>query len=101
MAHTLGTVTARASSAGNPITASIANLAGETVIVVMLNVIGGTTRTGGSLTWGEFTLTQANSAQIAAATPEASAELWYLLNPPPGTKTLTIPNTAAQTIKYT
>jgi hypothetical protein len=101
MAHTLGTVTARASSASNPITASTVVLPGETVLCVLLNVIGNSARTGGALTWGGDALSQASTTQIAASTPEASAELWYLLNPRPGTQTLTIPNTAAQTIKYT
>ncbi len=100
MAHTIGSLPARASSAGNPITFSQAVAAGETVLVVMLKVNGATNRAGGSLTWGEFTLTQANSTQKAAASPEASAELWYLLNAPPGSQTLTIPNSGALTIFY-
>lgn len=101
MAHTIGTITARASSTSNPITASIANLIGETVMAVLLKTVGATDRAGGALTWGEFTLTQASTTQKAAASPEAGAELWYLENPPAGTKTLTIPNTGAATIKYT
>lgn len=100
MAHTIGSLPSRASSAGNPITFSQAVAAGETVMVVMLKVNGATDRAGGALTWGEFTLTQANSTQKAAASPEASAELWYLLNPPVGSKTLTIPNTGALTVFY-
>lgn len=100
MAHTIGSLPARASSAGNPITFSQAVLVGETVLVVMLKVNGATNRAGGALTWGEFTLTQANTTQKAATSPEASTELWYLENPPPGTKTLTIPNTGALTIFY-
>lgn len=103
---TRNSLVARTSSAGNPISQSVAVTADDDVIVVMLNVIGATARTGGALTYNSQTLTQANSTQIAAASPEASAEIWYLLNPVPrlmaaGTYTLTIPNTAAQTIKYT
>jgi len=98
MAHTIGQLPARASSASNPITASVQVLAGETVFVVMLKTVGATDRAGGALTWGEFTFTQANSTQKAAASPEAGTELWYLLNPPAGTKTLTIPNTGAATV---
>lgn len=100
MAHTIGSLPARASSAGNPITFSQAVAAGETVMVVMLKVNGATDRAGGALTWGEYTLTQANSTQKAVTTPEASTELWYLLNPPATTRTLTIPNTGALTIFY-
>jgi hypothetical protein len=66
----------------------------------MLHVAGGTARAGGALTLGSYTLTQANSTQKAATSPEGSAELWYLLNPVPGAYTLTIPNTGALTVRY-
>ena len=88
----------RTSSAGNPITFSYTVEAGDNVIVLLLKVNGATNRAGGSPTWGSDTFTQANSTQKAATSPEASAELWYLLNPTPGTQTLTIPNTGALTI---
>lgn len=101
MAHTYALGQARTSSSGNPITVSFAVAAGVTVLGVMLKVNGATDRAGGALTWGEYTLVQANSTQKAAASPEAGAELWYLLNPPAQTKTLTIPNTGALTILYT
>src|SRR5689334_17571501 len=100
MAHTIGSLPARASSTGNPITFAQAVAYGESVMVVMLKVVGGTDRAGGALTWNGYTLLQANSAQKAAASPEASAELWYLLNPPNGLGTLTIPNTGGLTIFY-
>lgn len=89
---------ARASSAANPFTSSTNVLATEKVLVVLLKIVGGTNRAGGALTWGDGTLTQANSTQKAVTSPEASAELWYLLNPLPGTRTLTIPNTGALTM---
>lgn len=44
---------------------------------------------------------QANTTQKAAASPEASAEIWYLLNQPLGTWTCTIPNTGALNIFLT
>lgn len=100
MAHTIGSLPARASSTGNPITFTQAVAAGETVMVVMLKVNGGTNRAGGSLTWNGYTLSQANSTQKAATAPEASTELWYLLNPPAVSRTLTIPNTGALTVFY-
>ena len=66
----------------------------------MLHVQTGTNRAGGSLTWNGETLLQANSTQKAAASPEGSTELWYLLNPLPATANLIIPNTGALTIRY-
>jgi hypothetical protein len=75
-------------------------LAGETVMVVMLKVNGATDRAGGALTWGEYTLTQASTTQKAAASPEASTELWYLLNHRVASQTLTIPNSGALTVFY-
>lgn len=99
MAWVIGTVTARASVNANPSTvASVAVLPGEIVLVVHLKVGASSARAGGSLTWGSQTLSQAGSTQIAASLPEASSELWYLLNPTPGTQTLTIPNTGSLTI---
>jgi len=102
MAHTRVSIKARTQSASNPITTAITVPVGCTVMVVLMNVIAGSVRTG-ALTWGEFTLsTPAQSPQIDVTAPEASAELWYLLNPPTGvSKTLTIPNGFARTIFYT
>lgn len=101
MAHTYALGVARTSSAGNPIAFSYAVSRGDTVIALMLKAVGATNRAGGSPTWGPYTFTQANSTQKAAASPEASCELWYLLNPAPATATLTIPNSGALTIFYT
>lgn len=101
MAFTYALGTARTSSVGNPITANYTVAFGDSLIVVMLNVASATSRAGGALTWGSTTLTQVNSTQKAAASPEASAEMWYMANPTPGTQTLTIPNTGGLTIKYT
>lgn len=102
MAHSFGKASTRTSSASNPITlASFSIVVGETVLVLMLKVTGATNRAGGSPTFAGLTMTQANSTQKAATTPEASAELWYLLNPPIGSWTCTIPNTGALTIFYT
>lgn len=102
MAYTRTSIVARTSSNANPITQSVTVPAGCTVMVVLLNAIGASVRAGGSVTWGEFTLTAPTAAQIAAASPEASCEAWYLENPPQGVaKTLTIPNSGGLTIKYT
>jgi len=104
MAHTYALGRARASSAANPITVTAPDYSvslGDTVICILIKGTGGTNRAGGSPTWGPYTFTQASTTQKAATSPEASAEIWYLLNPAPGSATLTIPNTGAITIKYT
>lgn len=101
MAHTYALGQARASSASDPISFSYAIARGDTVIALLLKVVGGTNRAGGAPTWGPYTFQQADSTQKAAASPEASAEIWYLLNPAPATATLTIPNTGAATVVYT
>lgn len=100
MAHSFTELAARTSSSGNPISVSLTVPAGVTVVVVVLNVAGGTNRAGGSLSWAGYIFDQANSTQKAATSPEGSAELWYLLNPLPGTANLIIPNTGALTIRY-
>lgn len=101
MAHTYGrTVVAHTSGAGNPITVSVTVNQGETVLCVGLKVRGATNRAGGSLTWGPYTLLQADSTRKAVTSPEGSAEVWFLENPPAATYTLTIPNTGALTIFY-
>lgn len=101
MAHTYALGRARASSASNPITFSYTVALGDTVIALLLKVGGATNRAGGAPTWGEYTFQQADTTQKAAASPEASAELWYLENPAPTTATLTIPNSGALTIFHT
>jgi hypothetical protein len=94
--------TARTSSSGNPITASVAVPAGVGALVVLLKIDSGTNRAGGALTWGPYTLAaHPSNPQKAVTTPEVGVEMHWLLNPAPGTQTLTIPNTGALTIKYT
>jgi hypothetical protein len=100
MAHTIGSLPARASSSSNPITVAQAVSYGESVMVVMLKTVGSTDRAGAAPSWNGTSLVQANSTQKAATSPEAGAELWYLLNPGNGAGTLTIPNTGSATIYY-
>lgn len=100
MAHTYALGLARASSTSNPITFSYTVATGDTVICLMLKVNGATDRAGGAPTWGTYTFTQASTTQKAVTTPEASTELWYLVNPVPAVATLTIPNTGALTVFY-
>lgn len=106
MAHSLGSTSARTSSSGNPITTAGFTLDQvDTVLALLLKVNGGTPRAGGAPSVNGVVFTQANSTQLAATNPEASCELWYLLNPCclfiPGSYALTIPNTGGLTVFYT
>jgi hypothetical protein len=101
MAHIRRSVQVRTSSAGNPISVNITTQAADTVLVLMIKVVGATNRAGGAPTFGGVAFQQANSTQKATTAPEASAELWYLVNPLHGTLNLTIPNTGAATTFYT
>lgn len=108
MAHTYSLGKARTNSSANPITVSYTVNAGDTVVCLMIKTVGSTNRAGGAPTFsggdpslGTATFLQAGSTQKAASSPEASAEIWYCLNPLPGTYTLTIPNTGAKSIFYT
>jgi hypothetical protein len=108
MAHSLGsTILARSSAATSPITRSATTAAGDTVLVLMLNVVGSTNRAGTAPTFNGVAGIQANSTQKAVTTPEASAELWYWTGGIPtgttgglyiGTADIVIPNTGSATI---
>lgn len=101
MAHTYALGQARTTSTGNPTTVSYTVNRGDTVLGLLIKGVGGTARADGAPTLGPYTFTQANSTQIAATSPEASAEAWWIVNPHPGTYTLTIPNTGAISLRYT
>lgn len=107
MAHTLGTTTTRASGSSNPqTTGSFALTQEDTVVCLLLKVDGANDRTGGSPTLAGQAMTQANSTQKAAASPECSCELWYILNPVPrlmlaGNYQISIPNAGSLTINHT
>lgn len=81
MAHTYRLIKARAAFTTTAPSDSLTVQAADTVIVCLIKVTGATTRLGAAPSIGGVSLTQANSTQIAAASPEASCELWYLLNP--------------------
>lgn len=98
MAHTFGTNSTHTSGNSNPVTFSFTVGSADTVLVLMLKVDGATNRAGGAPTFAGTTMTQANSTQKAASSPEASAELWYLVNPPKGAQTMSIPNSGTLTI---
>lgn len=102
MAHTFGKNSTRTSSTSATITtASFAIVQGETVVVLLLKIDGSTNRDTGAPVFAGQTMQQANTVQKAATSPEASCELWYLLNPPVGTWTATIPNSGTLNIFYT
>jgi hypothetical protein len=96
MAHTLGN-TATTSGAANPVTLAVAPAAGTTLLVVEIMTVGGVYRTGGGPTFGGVALTNFGAA-IHRVAPEGSVEIWYMLAPPTAGATLSIPNTATQTL---
>lgn len=101
MAHTRANRVARTLSSSNPVSFSMAVSQGDTVLVLLLNVVGAAVRGGGAPTYDGVPMTQASTQQIAAASPEASAEIWYVLNPLPGNRTVSIPNSGSLAIRYT
>ena len=104
MAHTFGNNSTRASSSSSPITtATFTPTSGSTVLVLFLWVQGGTNRAGGSPTYNGVAMNQANSTQKAAASPESSMEIWYVVSSDGTTlpaATASIPNTGSLTIHY-
>lgn len=99
MAHTLDTSAAITASTANPVTKAYTCGAGATLLVLTIAVAGAVNRAGGSPTYNGVTLTQADITRKYVTSPEASAELWYLLAPPTGASyTLSIPNTGAYSI---
>jgi hypothetical protein len=112
MAHTFRSIAARTSSSANGDVFSFLPAARDTVWVLMIKVVGATNRAGGApsihitgTTPPVLTFQQANSTQKATTAPEASAELWYITNPPllpvGGNTSLTIPNTGVAAMFYT
>ena len=101
MALTRASKVGRTNSTGNPITQSVTITTADRLVVLLLKTVGSGNRAGGSPLFNGVAMTQANSTQKAAASPECSAEIWYFLNPLPGTYNLVIPNTGSQSIFYT
>lgn len=97
--HYLGAYTTQVSGTGNPQTLSVTVNPGDTVLAVMIVVVGATLRTGGAPSWNGITLTQAGSTQQAATSPETSVELWYLENPKPAVANVSVPNSGALTVR--
>lgn len=101
MAHTYRLVQARTSFSA-VVNTNVTIQSGDTVVACLIKVTGGTNRTGGAPTLNGVAMTQANSTQKAASSPECSAELWYILNPGvSGSVAFTLPNTNASAGFYT
>jgi hypothetical protein len=105
MSHAYRLIKARTAYTTSGASDSLTLQAGDTVIVCMIKTTGATTRLAVAPSVGGISLTQANSTQLAAASPEASCELWYLLNPSAslaaGSQTFAMPNSGAVTGFYT
>jgi hypothetical protein len=105
MSHAYRLIKARTTYGASGPSESLTVQAADTVIVCMIKTTGATTKLGAAPSIGGVSLTQANSTQIAAVTPEASCELWYLLNPNAspgsGSQTFAFGNSNAVTGFYT
>jgi len=100
--HLYGGATTLVTAATSPITsATYTPPSGATAVVLMMIVAGATDRAGGAPTYGGVTMTQANTTQKAAASPEASVEVWYVCGEAtPSSGTFVIPNTGTRSISY-
>lgn len=84
-------------STANPVTVSFDVGAGN-LLVLFLLYAGITDRTGGAPTYGGQSMSDAAGTNWVTG-GETTIELWYLLNPPSGTQTLSIPNANSRVIK--
>lgn len=72
-----------------------------TLLVLTIVGAGTTQRAGGAPTYNGVALTQADQTRGGATGYETSAELWYLIDPPSGANTISVPNTGAITLYAT
>jgi hypothetical protein len=104
MAHTLDTFARLPSAANttattNPQTGTYTTGTGATVLVLMLLYAGGTARAGGDPSFNGVTMLQAGSTRTGTPSPEASCEIWYLLDPSIGAFTVSVPNSGGLALK--
>lgn len=105
MAHTFGSsaqfpTVATTTSTSNPLVTSFTCGSGSSVLCVMLIYAGATNRAGGAPTYNGVALQQPDIPRRGAVSPECTAELWYLLNPPTGSAlNVSVPNTGALAMK--
>jgi hypothetical protein len=78
----------------NPISGSYSCGVNTKAVVAMLFYAAATQRTGGTPTYGGENMLQAESL---AGVTEAVCEMWYLINPPTGQQTISIPNANTRT----
>jgi hypothetical protein len=102
--HTLCGTPIRVSGSECPKTTDYDCGTGATLLVVTIVSAGtgaGALRQGTNglaPTYGGRLLTQGNSTQGGATEYETACSLWYLIDPPPGVNTLSVPNTRPNTI---
>ncbi|QQS15430.1 MAG: hypothetical protein IPK84_03610 [Candidatus Moraniibacteriota bacterium] len=76
---------------------------GTDATLLVLTIVGTGTiqRAGGAPTYNGVSMTQADQTRGGATGYETSAELWYLIDPPSGANTISVPNTGAITLYAT
>lgn len=87
----------------NPVSAFWGTSQPVSVLIVCLKTLGATNRAGGAPNYMGVDLIQANTTQKAAASPESSAEIWYMTNPPhspAADPNIIIPNTGLAAVHY-
>lgn len=96
--HTFDT-SKRFTGSTNPLITSYTCGSGATLLVLGIVVGGGTNRTGGAPTYNGISMTQVQTTQKYATSPETSCEMWYLSNPITNSvKTISVPNSGARTL---
>jgi hypothetical protein len=95
MAHTVVQApNSNSNNTGDPCLFSL-DTTGCTVAVIFVFNPAGTARSGGLPTSQGGTWVQVGTAQQAAASPEVSVEMFYMVNPPVNALIVSIPNTGA------
>ena len=98
MAHTADT-NLRFTGNSNPLTSAYTCGANAKLLVLGIVIGGSVQRGGGMPTYNGVELTQADETRQYAVNPEASCELWYLLEPTTGSAVqISIPNPTSLTL---
>lgn len=94
--------TGTGTSSTNPVTTSFQAPSGTKALVLMLiwAPAGARDNTNNTPTFGGYSFTQINTRRQAGLSPEGSAEMWVLINPPTDQSyTLSVPNGNAMAVK--
>lgn len=94
-AHSFGVSAQNNTLQLNPSTFSFTANSTSTVLILHIMNNGTTARTGGAPTYGGVSMTQLDSTRSAV---ESTIEVWYLLGPPTGANTMSIPNVGLLTL---